>query len=184
MADFGDFAVGANEAKPQQVVSGQPVFQAAHAAGIFRHIASDRAGGLRRRIGRVKQIKRRRRLADREVARAGLDPRGRGDGIDSQDAIHFRGREQNAFFVRQGAARQAGARPARDKRRARFGANLNRRGDLRFGFRQQNKQRPLAIQRKRIGFERARLFRIVENGARRQSGAKTAREILRGPRHR
>ena len=37
----------------EHVVGGQAVFQAVHAAGILRHVAADRAGDLRRGVGRI-----------------------------------------------------------------------------------------------------------------------------------
>ena len=52
-ADAQDLAVHQHDLAAEHVVGGHAVFQAMHAAGIFRDIAADRAGDLRRRIGRV-----------------------------------------------------------------------------------------------------------------------------------
>ncbi len=56
----------------QQVVHRQTVLEAVHAAGIFRDVAADGTGDLRRGIRRVIQAERRRRLGDRQVAHTGL----------------------------------------------------------------------------------------------------------------
>jgi hypothetical protein len=46
-AEAEDFAAHQHDFAAEQVVGGHAVFQAMHAAGIFRHIAADGAGDLR-----------------------------------------------------------------------------------------------------------------------------------------
>ena len=54
-AEADDLAGDQHHLDAEHVVGGQPVFQAMHAAGIFRDVAADRAGDLRRRVGRVEE---------------------------------------------------------------------------------------------------------------------------------
>jgi hypothetical protein len=56
----------------EHIVGGEAVFQAVHAAGIFRDIAADRAGDLRGRIGRVIEALLLDRGGDAEIGDAGL----------------------------------------------------------------------------------------------------------------
>ena len=52
-AEPDDLAGDQHHLEAENVVGRHAVFQAMHAAGIFRHVAADGAGDLRRRIGRV-----------------------------------------------------------------------------------------------------------------------------------
>ena len=52
-AELDDLAVGQHQLDAQHVIGGDAVFERMRAAGVFRDIAADRAGDLRRRIGRV-----------------------------------------------------------------------------------------------------------------------------------
>src|SRR5690606_36487553 len=49
-AEAYDLAIHQHHLDAEYVIGCQTVFEAMHAAGIFRHIAADRAGDLRRRI--------------------------------------------------------------------------------------------------------------------------------------
>ena len=77
-ADPDDLARDQHDLAAEHVVGGHAVFQAMHAAGILRDIAADRAGDLRRRIGRIVKSGMGDRLADGEIghARARSPPRG------------------------------------------------------------------------------------------------------------
>ncbi len=97
----------------QDVVHRQAVFQAMHAAGIFRDIAAYRAGDLRRRIGRVIHAIGRRRFGYRQVAHAGLHGGHCIVRIDVQDVLEFCQAQQHA--IRQAAMRR---RKGRCPRRA------------------------------------------------------------------
>ena len=57
-AQADDLAVHQHQLDAQHVVGGQAVFQAMHAAGIFRHIAADGAGDLAGGIRRVIEARR------------------------------------------------------------------------------------------------------------------------------
>ena len=71
--DRDDLAVAGRETHLEQVMDGQAVLQAVHAAGVLRHVAADGAGDLRRGVGRVEESVRPGRLGDREVGHARLD---------------------------------------------------------------------------------------------------------------
>ncbi|MNT54559.1 hypothetical protein D3C72_1917300 [compost metagenome] len=114
----------------------QPVLQAMHAAGVFRHVAADGAGDLAGRIRRVVQPIRRRGLGDRQVAHPRFhDGRGAGQ-IDMLDAVEFGQPQQHSLAVRHGAARQSRARATRDDGRVQPLADAHDGLHLLFGFRQ------------------------------------------------
>ena len=105
-ADAQDLAAHQHDLAAEHVVGGHAVFQAMHAAGIFRDIAADRAGDLRRRVGRVVEAGVRHRLADREIGDAGLGDDDTVVEIDLADALELAEPEQHAVGERQRAARQ------------------------------------------------------------------------------
>ena len=107
-----------------------------HAAGILRHIAADRAGDLRGRIGRVIKAAMLDRPGDREIGDAGLDDREAVVEIDLLDAVEFHHREENAVLERQGAARERGSGAARHDLHIVFVAIGEHLLDLRDGLRQ------------------------------------------------
>ena len=62
----------------EHIVGGDTVFEAMHAAGIFRHVAANGTGDLRGRVGRVVKAHVFDRLRDRQVGHARFDD---GDAI-------------------------------------------------------------------------------------------------------
>ena len=90
----------------QQVVHGQAVLQAMHAAGVLRDIAADGAGDLRGRVRCVVQTMRGSGLGDRQVAHARLDPGETTQRIDLEDPPETRHHQQHAVLQRQRAAGQ------------------------------------------------------------------------------
>jgi hypothetical protein len=108
-----DLARHQHDLAAEHVVGGHAVFQAMHAAGILRDIAADRAGDLRRRIGRVVEAGMRHRLADGEIGDAGLGHHDAVVEIDLADALELAEAEQHAVGQRQRAAGQRGAGAAR-----------------------------------------------------------------------
>ena len=72
-ADTQHLAGDQHDFAAEHVVGGHAVFQAVHAAGIFRDIAADRAGDLRRWVGRVVKSGMGDHSADREIGHARLD---------------------------------------------------------------------------------------------------------------
>ena len=85
-AELQQFAVHGIGAHLEHVVHGEAVFQAVHAARVFRHVAADGAGDLAGRVGRVVQAMRRGRIGDRQIAHAGLDAGDARNGIERQYA--------------------------------------------------------------------------------------------------
>jgi len=63
-AEANQLTVDGGDGQRGDVMHGQTVFQAMHAAGVLGHIAADGAGDLRRRVGRVEQTMRARRFGD------------------------------------------------------------------------------------------------------------------------
>ncbi|MNP10469.1 hypothetical protein D3C76_1026220 [compost metagenome] len=102
-------AIDREDVDLEHVVHGQAVLQAMHATGIFRDVAADGTGNLRGRIRRVIQAERCRRLGNRQIAHARLNPRGTGGGVDAQDVVEARHHQQHAFLKGQRTAGQTGA---------------------------------------------------------------------------
>ena len=90
-------ALDREAAYPENVVHGEPVLQAVHAAGVLGDVAADRARDLRRGIRCVEQPVGRGGLADREIPHARLHARDPRDRVDGEDALHLREREQHPF---------------------------------------------------------------------------------------
>ena len=150
-ADPQDLAGDQHEFAAEHVVGGHAVFQAVHAAGIFRDIAADRAGDLRRRIRRVIKSFVRDRLADGEIGDAGLDHGHAVVEIDLAHALELAEPQQHAVRERQRAARQRRAGPARHHLDAVVVAIFQNLRDLLGGVRQHHHHRRLAIGGQRIG---------------------------------
>ena len=104
-ADAQDLAGHQHNFAAQHVVGGHAVFQAMYPAGILRDIAADRAGDLRRRIGRIIEAGMRHRLADREIGNPGLGHHHAVVEIDLADALELAEPQQHAVGQRQRAAR-------------------------------------------------------------------------------
>ncbi|MNP51785.1 hypothetical protein D3C76_1461320 [compost metagenome] len=134
-----------------------------HAAGVFGDVATDRTGNLRRRIGRVVQVKGRGGLGNRQVAHPRLHPCRAGDRVDGEDLVEARHHQQHAFLQRQGAARQAGAGTARDHRHLAGKTQLEDALDLFEGMRQYHQHRRGAVGRKAIAFVGLEVFLGVED---------------------
>ncbi len=168
------FAVDRVAAQAEHVVHGEPVFEAVHAARIFRDVAADRAGDLRGRIGRVVKAERRGRLGHGEIAHARFDARGAGERIDVEDAVQLRQRQHEAVGARHRAARQSGARAARDDGYFQFMTDAQHVADLRPRLRQRDGERQLAERRQAVAFERRRLLRLAQQAGRGQHAGERA----------
>jgi len=157
-AERDEFAVNGQELDAQHIVYGEAVFQAMHAAGVFGHVAADRAGNLRRRIGGVIEAMRGRGLADGEVAHTRLDDGGAVERVNLEDAVEFRERQQHAVGQRQGAARQSGSGAARHDRNPMFVTQLQNGLDLFKGFGQRHEAGQGAVGGKPIAFVGTAIF--------------------------
>src|SRR6266849_3110045 len=87
--------------------SGETVFQAVGAAGIFGNVAADAAHGLRGRVRRVEVFVRLHAPGDIQIDDAGFDSYARVGEIDIQDAIHAREADAYAVFDGQRTATEA-----------------------------------------------------------------------------
>ena len=117
-AEGHGLALDGKDVDLEQVVHGQAVLQAVHAAGVFGDVAADGAGDLRRGVGGVIQVEGRGGLGDRQVAYAGLNAGEAAFAVDLENLVEARHHQQDALFQRQRAAGQAGAGTARDYRYA------------------------------------------------------------------
>ena len=118
-AELDDLAGDQHRAHAVDVVNRQSVLQAVNAAGVLGDVAADRAGDLRRRIGRVVKTVRCSRFGDRQVAHAGLDDRRSRERVDGEDPPELGERQQHATLVGHRAAGETRPRAAGDHRHPR-----------------------------------------------------------------
>ena len=109
-----NFAIRQHDFEAHDVIARDAVFQAAQAAGIFRHVAADGGNFHRAGIGRIKQPGRVRRIGNRQRRHAGLDEHREIGAIEFEDFVHLHQAQHDAIGDRQTAAAQAGAGAARD----------------------------------------------------------------------
>ena len=156
---------------PEHIVGGHAVFQAMHAAGIFRDIAADRAGDLRRRVGRIIVSGVRDRLADGEIGHARFGHDHAVVEIDLADALEFAKPEQHAIGQRQRAAGQRGAGAARHHLDALLEAIFQNLRNLFGGFGKNHHHRRLTIGHQAIGFVRDHFGGAVDHALARHDRA-------------
>ncbi len=149
-ADLHDAAVEQHHGDAEHIVGGDAVFQAMRPAGVHADIAADRAGELGRRVGRVEEAFRRDLAGDGEIGDAGLHLRGAVGVVDRKDAVHLGDADDDGILLRDGAAGERGARPARHHRHALLAAELQDRRDLLRRRGQHHRQRQAAIGGQRI----------------------------------
>ncbi len=113
-ADFDDRAVDQHHLDAQDVVRRHAVLEAMRAAGVHRDVAGNRAGKLRRWIGRVEKTLLSDARRDLEIGDAGFDTREAVGIVDLDHAVHFRDAENDRILGRQGAAAKRRARAARN----------------------------------------------------------------------
>ena len=170
-ADAKDFPGHQHDLAPKHVVGGHAVFQAMHAARIFRDIAADRAGDLRRRIGRIVEPGVRNRLTDGEIGYPGFGHDHAVVEIDLADALEFAKAQQYGVRKRQRAARQRGAGTARHHLDALREAIFENLRHLLGGVRKHHHHRRLAIGHQAIGFVREHFRGTVDHALARHDGA-------------
>ena len=151
-AEPDDLAGDQHHLDAEDVVGGHAVFQAMHAAGIFRDIAADRAGDLRRGVRRVIERLVLHRLADGEVGDARLDHGDAVGEIDLADAVELAHAEEHAVDQRQRPAGQRGPRPPRHHPDAVVVAIAQHAGHLVGGFGQHHNHRKLLVGGQPVGF--------------------------------
>ena len=93
-----------------------PDGKAVRAAGVRGDVAADRAGLLRRRVGRVVQPEVGDGPGEIEVQHAGLHPRHPFLGVDLEDPIQLGGDDHERVVDRRRPAGEAGTAPPRDER--------------------------------------------------------------------
>ncbi|CAM2144652.1 hypothetical protein PT2222_160115 [Paraburkholderia tropica] len=167
-AKLHDLAVHRDRAHAQHVMHGEAVLEAVHAARVFGNIAADRAGDLRRRIGRVIETVRRGRLGNGQIAHARLYGGRACVRIDFENALEARERKHDAVADRHGAAGQARARAARHDRHVEASADLHDALDLRLGFRQCHRERQAPVGREAVALVGHGVFFPVQQAMRGQ----------------
>src|SRR6266404_376909 len=88
---------------------GKSIFQAMRATRIFRHVPTNAANRLRRRIGRIKIFLRRDAIGDIKIYYAGLHSYAGIRKIHFKDFVHAGQADYDAVFYGEGAAAEPGA---------------------------------------------------------------------------
>ena len=135
-AEAHHLAVDHHHLDAQDIVGGEAVFQAVHAARVLRDVAADRAGDLAGGIGRVIHAAVGDRIADGEVGDAWLHHGAAVVLVDLQNAVELAEAEQDTVLKRQRAARQGRSRAARHHADLLLAAIFQDSGDLFHGLRQ------------------------------------------------
>ena len=147
----------------QEVVGGEAVFEAMHAAGILGDVAADRAGDLRAGVGRVVKALMLDRLGDAEVGDAGLHTGAAVGVVDFEYAVELAQAQQDGVAHRHGTARQRGAGTARHDLDLVVLAVAQDGRNLRHRLGQDHDQRHLAVGRERIALVRTHTFEVVDH---------------------
>ena len=184
-AETDDLAAHQHDLEPQNIIGGEAIFEAMHAAGVFRDIAADRTGDLRRRIGRVIKALGFHRLGDRQILHAGLHARAAVFIVDFEDAVELRHAQKNAVLERHRAAGQRRAGAARHDLHIHLLRQRHDRLHLRDRFRQRDDQRQRAIHGEGVAVIGAARCFVGDHALRRKNRAQprqnlvTAREDFR-----
>ena len=109
-------AVAEHGVDREDVRRGDARGEAVRTAGVGADVAADRAGLLRRRVGRVVQAEVRDRPRQVEVEHARLDPRDPLDRVDLEHAVHLGRHDDDGVVERGRPAGEPGAAPPRDER--------------------------------------------------------------------
>ena len=153
-ADIEDFAVQGDEARAEEIVGCDAVFEAMGAARVHRDVAADRAGELGGRIGRVKEALRPDRFRNREIGHARFDAREAVGEVDLEDAAHLGQGDDDRVFLRDRAARERGPGAARHDIDLLVAAEPHDARDLLGRARQRHRERQAAVGSERVGLER------------------------------
>ena len=116
-----------------------------HAAGVFRHIATDGASDLAGRIGRVIKPQGRSGFADGQVAHTALHHGGSAVQIHFQNFVEFGQGQRDALGVRHGTTRQTGACATGHHRHTQLVAGAQHGLNLFVGFGQHHAQGALTV---------------------------------------
>ena len=161
----------------QQVVGGEAVFQAVHAAGILRDIAADRAGDLRTGIRCVVEALVLDRLGDAEVGDARLHTGAAIGVVDLEHAVELAQPQQDRIAHRHGAAGQRRAGAAGHHLDLVVLAVAQNGGDLRDRVGQDDDQRHLPIGRQRVALVGTHAVEIVDHALARHDGAQCRHDL-------
>jgi hypothetical protein len=176
VTDLEQLAGDGPGAQLEDVVHGEAVFQAVHAAGVFRNVAADRAGDLRGGVGRVIEIVLGDGFGNRQVAHPGLDHGGARQRIDVLDAVELGQHQQHRAVDRQCARGKSGAGATGHHRHLVSMAEAQDGRDLRLVLRDRHHVRGVAIGRQPVGLERQQVLAFMQHAMRGQQLAQFGEE--------
>ena len=167
--ELNDRAVAEHGLHAEHVVDGHAVLERVRTAGIGGHVAADGAGALARRVGGEVEAGAGQGLSEPQVGHARLDHGHPVAQVDLEDSIHPGQHDHHAAAdrtilvcpsaksgrlagpcQRQATARQAGARSARDHRRAVSPTEFDDLGNLPRGARQNHRLGPVPLDREGV----------------------------------
>ena len=172
-----DLALDRHQLDADDVVGGQAVLQAVHAAGILGDVPADRAGDLARGVGRVIEAEPLHGVGDGEVGDAGLGDDAAVGDVDLEDAVELAHAQEHAVGERQRAPRQRGPGAARDDLDPVLRAEAKGVDDLRRRLGQNGDHRRLAIGGEPVAFEGAQLGRLVDHALARDDAPKRRHDL-------
>jgi hypothetical protein len=111
-----EIAVRQHRFHREHMVNGETVLQAVRAAGVFRHVAANRAHLLTGRIRRVVKAMRGDLTCDLEIGDAGLDGDTAVRNVDIENTIQSRETDEQPAWNRQRPSRQSAAVATRHER--------------------------------------------------------------------
>ena len=162
-AEPHDFALDRDHFDADDVVGGEPVFEAVNAARILGDVSPDRAGDLARRIGRIIEPQTLHGVGDAEIGHAGLGDDAAVGHIDVEDLVELAHAEKNAVGERQRAARKRRSGAAWDDLDLVRQAIAHDLDDLRRRLRKHGDHGRLPISGKPVAFEGAQFLLMVDD---------------------
>ena len=147
-----DITLGGDHFHAQDVVNGQTVLEAMHAARVLGHVTANGAGDLRGRIWPVIQTVLGRFFADGEVSHPGLQSCRSGQRINLHDAIELGQRQYHALLVGHGTGTESRSGSTGHHRYRVLVTDAHHPLHLFNGFRQHHQQRHFAIHRHAVAF--------------------------------
>ena len=165
-AELDHLPVRQHQLQAEHVLGGGPVLERVRPTRVLGDVAADRADQLTGWIGRVEEAVRRGGLRELGVHDTGLDHRAAVDRMDPDDAIHARALDHDAAALRDGAAREAGARPARHEGHPELAAGADHAADLVPRAREHHRRRLRPVERQPVALVDQQLFGSHQAGVR------------------
>ena len=177
-AEAEHLAVHQHHLDAEQVVGGEPVLEAVHAAGVLRHIAADRAGDLAGGVRGVIEPVGADRGADGEIGHPRLDHGAAVGAVDVENPVELAEADGDPVRQRQRAAGEPGAGAARHDLHPPLVAEREHAAHLAGVARQHDDHRQRPIGAEAVALEGAPPTLVVDDAVLGQQLAQRRDEIL------